>query len=194
MESSCNHSNRFIAHHAIEYVKRSLLFADGWHRNWEHTASHMSQRWARGIQNMAAVPDSETAAAPPSQQHNEHSRQPLSPDMAAVDSLAPAVPKRVKPGASEAEASGVVSQQREVNALHPAMDEMPLIERYMKLRADGHHVSEEEELLIIEEMLSRAAQVQEFESTGSLLPDAYEVTDIVHRLHCHDFRSDCFDG
>lgn len=47
------------------------------------------------------------------------------------------------------------------------MDEIPLLEHYMKLRASGHHVSEEDEQRIMHAMLARVAEVQNFESTGA---------------------------
>jgi hypothetical protein len=49
---------------------------------------------------------------------------------------------------------------------HPALQPLPLLERYMKLRASGHHVSEEEEAEVMRILLGRAAQVHEYEQTG----------------------------
>jgi hypothetical protein len=50
------------------------------------------------------------------------------------------------------------------------MEAMPLVEQYMKLRASGHHISEEEEEMVVQAMLERAAQVDQFESQGLLFP------------------------
>lgn len=100
--------------------------------------------------------------------------------VSAGDLLQPNVPKRfrrtshVHTSSSQIETGQAMAPAMDSSATehatgsaaHPAMAAMPLIENYMKLRASGHHVSEEEEQLVVEAMLSRAAQVDEFESVG----------------------------
>ena len=146
---------------------------------WRHVTHHSLRPWTcevRGLAATPAVPDraeAQPASIAHQQDDNIESLQAtLHVSSTSGNPLAPNVPKRAKRASipREATAAHTASQHNPTGgSSHPAMEALPLVEKYMKLRASGHHVSEEEELQIMQTMVARASQVDRFESMGSSL-------------------------
>lgn len=165
---------------SLRTIQTSCDTAGAKNSGWIHTVHHPSPTRIRGVRSVAAMPATEaepTNASPQQQQENiEALNKSLEMASLPTDPLKPNVPKRLKPGTAgsstipnESAAFEGLPDGLTGSSAHPAMDAMPLIEKYMKLRASGHHVSDEEEALIINSMLARATQVDQFESVGPCL-------------------------